>query len=172
LPRFHQRVRYRRLDSALNGALDTWDDGFRDWKEAAVGPRADGFYDLVRVGAETDILRPRGRRFGRRVAVLVDASCSSATFQFAHAVRATGLARLVGETTGGNRRGINGGAYFFVRLPETGLEVDLPIIGYFPEGREPDAGVEPHDRIETSAADIASGFDRPLRAALSWIKSG
>jgi C-terminal processing protease CtpA/Prc len=104
--------------------------------------------------------------------VLVDAVCSSATFQFALAIKQNGMAALVGESTGGNRRGINGGAYFFIRLPATGLEVDLPIIGYFPPEPQPDAGVLPDVPVMPSVTDIARGRDPAMAAALARIGAG
>jgi hypothetical protein len=60
---------------------------------------------------------------------LVDAFNSSATFGFCQSVKGTGL---VGQTTGGNRRGIIGGAFVFLNLPTSGLVVDLPVIASFP----------------------------------------
>jgi hypothetical protein len=165
LPGFERRTRYRRLPDALRQALDTWDDSFRDWGAAASGPDSSGFFRLQREDADVDILRPRGRRFDKPIVVLVDASCSSATFQFANAVRQTGLATLIGETTGGNRRGINGGAFYFLRLPATGFEVDLPIIGFFSAGPQPDRGVEPHEYVATRQEDIAECLDRQMQRA-------
>ncbi|TFI58615.1 peptidase S41 [Sphingomonas parva] len=169
LPRFARRTRYRRLPDALRPPLDTWDARFRDWGETAAGPDEHGWFALDDGDEEGDLVRPRGRRFAGQVAVLVDAACSSATFQFANAVRETGLARLIGEPTGGNLRGINGGGYFFVRLPATGLEVDLPIVGYFPAGPRPDRGVVPHDPGRVARHDIVHGRDRALALALARL---
>ena len=123
----------------------------------------------MRANADQEKISPRGRRFGGKVAVLIDASCSSATFQFANAISRQGIATLVGEPTGGNRRGINGDAYFFVRLPETGLEVDLPIVGIFSAEPQPDAGIIPDRLVHQTAKDIAQGRDRQLAAALSLV---
>ena len=167
LPRYIYRTRYRTLPAELAAPLETWDPSFRDWGVAATGPDEDGFYRLQRAADTAGVLTPRGRRFGGPVAVLVDASCSSATFQFALAVKQNGLATLIGEPTGGNRRGINGGAYFFIRLPETGLEVDLPIIGSFPPEPQPDAGVVPDVPVVLEMADIARGKDQAMAAALA-----
>jgi hypothetical protein len=99
--------------------------------------------------------------------VLTDAACSSATFQFAQVIRDTGIATLAGTATGGNRRGINGGAFFFLRLPACGLEVDLPLIGRFPATPQPDAGIEPDVTVPMTAADIAAGRDPVLARVLS-----
>jgi hypothetical protein len=162
-PSYRPRTRYRRTPDDLRPALDTWDPSFKDWGSKAIGPDAQGFYDLAR--GDDEPLRARGRRFDGRVVALIGASNSSATFQFAELVKGNGTVTLVGETTGGNRRGINGGAYFFLRLPATGLEVDLPLIGYFPDGPRPDEGIEPDVFAAPTAASIARGDDPAMAAA-------
>lgn len=161
-----RRVRYRAVPADLNPYLDTWDPSFRDWGDAAVASAAGG-YVLTPGGGATapTVLEPVAPRFTGRVAVLVDASNSSATFQFAALVKRHGLATLVGEPTGGNQRGINGGALFFVRLPKSGIEVDLPLIGYFPPDERPDAGLLPDRIVTPTARDIARGLDPVLEAA-------
>ncbi|MBY0566571.1 MAG: S41 family peptidase [Hyphomonadaceae bacterium] len=167
--RSRTRVRYRRAPADLDPYLETWDPSFKDWGEAAVGPDADGFYDLRRADEVEQPLVPRGRRFNGDLVVLTDASMSSATFQFAQKVKDNRLGVLVGETTGGSRRGINGGAYFFFRLPNSRLEVDLPLIGYFPETPQPDEGTLPDRHVTQTAADLAIGFDRVADVALGML---
>ncbi|GAC1535621.1 MAG: S41 family peptidase [Myxococcales bacterium] len=167
-----RRVRYRKVPATLSPILDTWDPSFKDWGDSAVGPEG-GFY---RLSVPDDdgrgkVIRPTAPRFGGRVFVVVDASNSSATFDFARTVLVQGLGTLVGTPTGGNQRGINGGAFFFVRLPRTGLEVDLPLTGQFPQGEQPDKGLEPEVLVEATAADIAAGRD-PVRAAIDRLRAG
>ena len=170
-PRFERLVRYRRIPEALGPHLDTWDDSFRDWGGKARPSPRPGYFRLFRDGDDGDgaSLSPRGRRFDGPVAALISPTCSSATFQFASLVKGGGRVLLVGETTGGNRRGINGGAYFFLRLPGSGMEVDLPLIGYFPAAPQPDRGVAPDIAAAPTLEDLRSGRDRTLdlaRAAL------
>ena len=170
-------VRYRAVPAALRGPLDTWDPSFFDWGAEAV-PRGDGFFRLVDVDAEAAgaLLTPLAPRYRGQVLVLVDASNSSATFQFAQLVQRHRLATVVGEPTGGNQRGINGGAFFFVRLPATGLEVDLPLVGRFPADGDlaalPDAGLTPDVVVPTTAADLAAGRDPQLAAARALVPIG
>ena len=165
-----RRVRYRALPSDLGTHVDTWDDSFRDWGAAAAGPRADGFYDLSRPGDDAGgrvIIKPAGQRFAGRLIVLVDAANSSATFGFAQIVKDNRLGTLIGEPTGGNRRGINGGAFLFLRLPASGIEVDIPLIGYFPPGPQPDSGILPDIVVAQTRADIARGRDGAIARILA-----
>jgi hypothetical protein len=172
LPVYARHVRYRRVPEDLNPLLDTWDPSFRDWGAAAVGPIDARYYRLTKWDDDTsgtDVITPSPSRYRGRVWVLVDAANSSATFQFALAVKQSGVATLVGQPTGGNRRGINGGAFFFVRLPRNGLEVDLPLVAGFPVTEEPDAGVVPDILVVPSVPDITSGVDAEMRAVREAI---
>ena len=170
-PRGLKFVRYKRVDPALNPYLSTWDNSFRDWGERAVGPNDQGFYRLTDEDDTTSgIVRPAGRRFRGPVIVLCDASNSSATFGFAQMVKDNGLATLVGPATGGTRRGVNGG-YFFMRLPASGLEVDLPHTAIVPRTPQPDEPVQPDLVIGFSRADIAAGRDPQMAAAIARILS-
>jgi hypothetical protein len=167
---YERRVRFRTTPAALNPYLDTWDDSFRTLGENAA-ENGGGFYRLPAVEG-AGIITARGPRIDARIAVLTSAVNSSATFAFAQKCKETGLARLFGGTTGGNRRGINGGAFFFVRLPDSGIEFDLPLIGTFPTTAQPDAGLEPDVALSPSAADIAAGRDPVMDAAVNWLRRG
>ena len=101
--------------------------------------------------------------------MLTSATNSSATFGFAQRVQQNRLATLVGGPTGGNRRGINGGAFFFVRLPDSGLEFDLPLIGYFPDRAQPNAGILPDVAVPLTVRAIATGRDEALEKALAVV---
>lgn len=159
-----RRVRFRTTPADLDPHLDTWDDSFRHIGVDAVDG-GDGLLTLPREGTAT--IEPRGKRFGGRLVVLVDAACSSATFHFAEQVRAAQLGTIIGEPTGGNRRGINGGAFFFVRLPHSRLEIDLPLIGYYPATPQPDAGLIPDLLAAPTVATIAAGTDPALALAVA-----
>jgi hypothetical protein len=149
--------------------LDTWDLSFEDWGQAARDER-EGFFRMTRFDDDEkgDVISPRGRRFEGRVLVLIDASNSSATFQFAQVIKENRLATLVGQTTGGNQREINGSAFFFVTLPNSKVEVDLPLVGNFvgdarstdaeiPFLNIPDAGIDPDVPVVPSIDEIAKG---------------
>lgn len=166
-----RRVRYRKTPEDLNPFLSTWDDSFRDWGDDAID-LGNGFYRLKgeTEDGDVEVIRPEGPRFGGKLLVLTDAHNSSATFQFARLVQQSGLGRLCGGPTGGNLRGINGGAFFFLRLPASGLEVDVPLIGRFPPAPMPDAGLVPDIAVQDTAADIAAVRDRVMDAAMATLR--
>jgi C-terminal processing protease CtpA/Prc len=169
VPSSQRYVRYRKAPADLVPYLDTWDPSFKDWGADAVEDR-DGFFKLARDDNKmSKTIGPSGSRFSGRVFLLVGATNSSATFEFARLMKQHKLATLVGQPTGGNQRGINGGAFFFLRLPKSKIEVDLPLIATFPPNA-PDAGIEPDVRVIPSVKDIAAGRDSELEKALELIR--
>ncbi len=163
-------VRYRSVPSALRPHLATWDASFFDWgarasELAEPWPTAPAlmYYSLSpHADDSTDAPRKQSRKFTGKLFVLTDASNSSATFRFERIVQQQHVGTLVGLPTGGNQRGINGGSFFFLTLPHSGIEIDVPLVGYFPQRLQPDAGLEPDIRVERTATDIAGGIDAVL----------
>jgi C-terminal processing protease CtpA/Prc len=183
--RFQKYTRYRALPfpASFDAYLDTWDWSFKNWGPAAKEDR-DGFFRMTKFDDDEkgDVIAPEGRRYEGHVVVLVGAANSSATFQFAQVVKENRLATLVGQTTGGNQRGINGSAFFFVTLPNSRIEFDLPLVATFsgndrPTGRTipfqriADAGIEPDVLVSLKIDDIASEVDTELRVARTLLKA-
>ena len=164
LDHFKRLVRYRKVSEDLLPYLHTWDRSFENWGASAID-LGNGFYTLKRDDdRDGKIIKASDRPFEGRTFVLVDASNSSATFEFAQALQQNKLATLVGQPTGGNQRGINGGAFFFLRLPNSKIAIDLPLIGFYPDGARPDAGLRPEILVEPRAEEIARGIDAELKA--------
>jgi hypothetical protein len=172
-------VRYRAVPQDLLPFLQTWDPSFRDWRQEASEleepwPTAPAIHYYALAGAEANadarvVIHPVQPHFSGRLVVLVDAADSSATFQFAQLVQERHLGTLVGRPTGGSRRGINGGAFFFLQLPHSGIELDLPLIATFPRTPQPDAGLDPDVPVALTAETIASRTDPDLAAALRLL---
>lgn len=164
---YERRVRFRTTAADLDPYVDTWDDSFRSIGKDA-SDIGNGYFRLSSEAEAIDIITAATPRITVPVAALVGPTCSSATFTFARRAQQSGLVRLFGETTGGNLKGINGDAYFFVRLPASGLEFDVPLVGYFPARPQADTGVVPHVMVRPTLDDIAHHRDPAMAAALDW----
>lgn len=166
LPEYTRQVRYQKVPDELSKYLSTWDPSFKDWSDQVTVSK-DGFYLLNRPGDSVadNLIKPVENPYRGKTILLIDANNSSATFQFVNAFHANALGLLVGSPTGGNLKGINGGAFFFLKLPNSGIEVDIPLIGYFPGSKQPDQGIDPDVPVMETAADIAKGTDTVLEVA-------
>ncbi len=152
--------------------LDTWDPSFRDW-----GDQVERFDDrffrfkedapdamaTIAPSARTS----RGGCSRRSVRSTVRRRSSSR-----RDCRRAGGGLLVGEPTGGNLRGINGGAFFFLRLPAMGLEIDLPVIGQLPTGVLPaDRWLVPDVVARPTVTDLAEGRDVVVEAVRAMVRA-
>jgi C-terminal processing protease CtpA/Prc len=179
IPAFGRLVRYRQTPEDLNPYLDTWDPSFKNWGTAAHDldkpwPTAPPvhYFLLVRDGesADGDMIVHSAKPFRGKLFVLIDANNSSATFQFDQIVKQNKLGTLVGQPTGGNLRGINGGAFFFLRLPKSHIEMDIPLIARFPSSPQPDAGITPDIPVAKTIEDIISGADPEMAAVRAQLR--
>lgn len=177
LPSFQRWVRYRQVPDDLSPYLDTWDPSFKNWGNdirSADNP-SDSYFRLTRFddGPGGDVIKADAHPFTGRTFVIVGAANSSATFEFAQILQQNRLATLVGQPTGGNQRGINGGAFFFLRLPNSKIETDLPLVALFSpdvhpapnrllDSSQPDAGLTPDILVTPRLEDIRMGADTEL----------
>jgi|GEM_PF-258762 len=154
---------YRRVPDALRPFVRSWTDAYLDLGDAVVPVPGGGF---ERPMPDPMIVEPSPAAFRGPVAVIVDAAASSATFALAREIQRTGAATLVGQPTGGSRRGTNGGWIAFLTLPRTGLVVDIPLLGSRPpEPDAPDTGVVPDVLVAPDVEALRAGRDPELEAA-------
>lgn len=132
-------VRYRKLPEELAAYVSSWDDSYRDFGD--LPDLGNGFF--LRKEAAPRTIEPAPDAYAGKVELLIDEANSSATFMLASIVKEHRLATLIGKETGGNRRGTNGGRMVFLKLPASGIEVDVPLVGYYPATPQPDRGIVP-----------------------------
>lgn len=119
------------------------------------------FFEIV--GRESyPAVVPYPERFAGRTFIIADASNASATFQFLDYVKTNRLATIVGQPTGGNRQGINGGNYLFLSLPNSAIEIDIPLYFQAPLKEQPDSSVIPDVLVKRRPEDIGNGSDREM----------
>ena len=58
---------------------------------------------------------------------------------------------------------------FFLRLPNSKIEIDIPLIGYYPLTEQPDEGLTPDIVVTKTLEDIANKKDLDLEKALEII---
>ena len=103
--------------------------------------------------------------------LLINEGNSSATFFLAENCKVNAYATLIGSETGGTKMGINGGQIFFLKLPKTKIEIDIPLIGYYPKNQLPDEGILPDKVVITSTNDFRNNIDSQLNYTLELIRN-
>lgn len=175
-PLSYQRLQnvssYERVPYALARYLDTWDYSFFD-RTGDVEPitegTAAGKFRLKSKTASPGLITPVATPYAGQVFVLVGSENSSATFVFADFVQRARAATLVGQPTGGNQRGLNGGQLAWVVLPNSGVAVDIPLLAATYTEATPDASVTPELLVRPSFTAAAAGRDQEMEAVMAAI---
>jgi hypothetical protein len=158
---------YERVPYELARFLDTWDYGFFD-RTGDVEPitegTAAGKFQLRSRPYAQRFIQPGPRAYAGTTYALVGAENSSATFVLADLLQRSGVARLVGQATGGNQRGLNGGQLAWVILPGSGVAVDIPLLAARYSADTPDASVTPDVPVKRTFEAQAAGVDQELEA--------
>lgn len=166
-----QLWRSAQVDPGLAGILDSWNPALKKLNREDFAATGEGYYVRRDFDPKAAIIQPYPQAFrGEQKYALVGPRNASAAFRLARELKENHLATLVGQSTGGNRRGITGGQFFMVRLPNTGLEVDLPLISYAPLRAQPDEGIEPDELVETTVETIRTGADPEMQRVTELLR--
>lgn len=147
--------------------LDTYSDELKsvlvNGVPAGIYRKAENdFYEILPNENTTDYAKvtPYENNFKGVVFIIADASNASASFQFLNYAQENDLAAIVGQTTGGNKQGINGGNYFFLYLPNSKIEIDVPVYFSAPLTAQKDESVIPDVPVKRQPEDTGNNFDR------------
>lgn len=145
------------------------------------------FYGLMRILISRDkdgtyrwnhsrnlgIQKPQKDHFNGKVYVLINGASFSVTAEFASVAHYLKRASFIGEETGGGYYGNNSGSFAIVTLPNSRLNVGIPLVAYYTKVSGypyPDHGVIPDYIVKPSANDIITGQDPVMKFALSLTK--
>jgi Peptidase family S41 len=149
--------------------LDTYSKELKSTLENGVSPNLlkkseNNYYELLPNENVTTYpkVTPYENNFRGRAYVIADSAAASATFQFLEYAQANKLATIVGQTSGGNKQGINGGNYFFLNLPNSKAEIDIPAYYQAPLTKQQDSGIVPDILVKRQPTDIGNNLDREM----------
>lgn len=168
-----QTTRYWKIPEGLKKYISTWDKRPYDWgnKLEYIG---NGRYEMQSMFVpNSKTYKPKKNNFKGKAYLLTSAENSSATHIMSTYAKKYKLATLVGQETGGNQKGLNGGYMFFLRLPNSRIELDIPVFGIniledTPETH--DGGIRPDILVQKSVDDLMNGVDTELQKTLQIIK--
>lgn len=167
---FNSCYRSLSIPDSLKKHLSTWDRSFAQAKNPEEYFKNEiGLYQKLNE-SNSDSIYPNKNRFKGKVYLLTDAICSSATFDMAWTFQYNKLGKIIGEKTGGTKQGLNGGQMFFLHLPNSQIEIDLPILYYYHKNSK-DEGVIPDYIVKSKVKDLASGVDTQMEYTKLLIKS-
>jgi C-terminal processing protease CtpA/Prc len=165
---------YERVPYVLARYLDTWDFDFFDRtgkvEPITSGPQQGKYRVKARAKGER-MITPVPVPFAGRVTLLVSGENSSAGYLFARLAQDAKAATLIGQRTGGNLRGLNGGELTWLTLPHSGVALDIPLLAHEYASNTPDASVIPDVLVQKTFAAQRAGVDEEMAAALAQART-
>lgn len=119
------------------------------------------------------IQQPEENHFAGKVYILINGRSASTTAEFTAAAHFHKLATFIGEESGGAYHGGNGGDFAALVLPNTRIEVNIPLAKYVMNSRNTDLkgrGTLPDYPVPTTIRDILALKDPQLEFALQLIQ--
>lgn len=171
-PAMQSSVRYLTIPEAYKKYIGTWDKFPYDFTGKIDQKKGERYFLKEKYSAGGKTYKPKKNGYKGDVYLLTDASNSSATHLMAAYAKQVDGVTLVGQETGGNQLGTNGSFMFFLRLPNTKVEVDIPVINMFVPpiaGEARDGGIAPDYEVEKTWENITFGKDAEIEKVLSLI---
>lgn len=164
------RTRYNLFPSDLRNHINSWGDPWYYDLTNQNPTQREGYY--IFPDAYTANIRNKKKKnyFKEKIYLLTSPANVSLAYYFAKNFKIEKLGLIVGEETGGNQQGINGGQILFLKLPYSGIEIDFPVIGEFSTFPLPNGGIKPDKEIQITQKDIALGIDKTLEYVQKEIK--
>jgi C-terminal processing protease CtpA/Prc len=163
--------KYLVIPDTLLPYLKTWDPEFkapRSEKEYALNGNYYEKIDTLKKPCQPNL--PKNNRFKGNVYLITNPTNSSTTFTMADIFKIYQFGTIVGEPTGGTKQGLNGGQFFFLELPFSKFEIDLPIMYGAPSGHRADEAIMPDFLITTQQSDIYYNRDPQIEYIIQKIK--
>jgi len=165
---FKPHLRYKKVSPEIRPHVSTWSKFF--YNNMLWTKKLNETYRTFRFNPiKSKKIKANKNAYQGKVYLMIDAANSSATFHLSQTCSNNKLATLVGTETGGTKKGINGGQMFFMTLPNSKIEVDIPLIGYYPTTPAQDTGIQPDIQIEQSLEDFINGKDTQLEKVKALI---
>lgn len=173
-PAMKSSVRYLTIPDEFKNHMNTWSKFPYDFQGKIDQIEDDRYILKQKYSVAGKTYKPKKSGYKGKVYLLTSASNSSAThLMAAYAKKIDGIT-LVGQETGGNQLGTNGSFMFFLRLPNSRIEIDIPVVNMFippASGKAKDGGIVPDVYVEKNDLDMISGADTELQAVLQLIKN-
>jgi hypothetical protein len=139
-----------------------------DFRKTAAGRYSNTAHPML------GIQQPRLPHFAGKVIALMDGGSFSATCDLLSALHAAKRAIFLGTETAGDYFGNSSGEFAMVTLPNTKLDVRIPLLTYYLSRKnpsaKPDHGIMPDIPVEPSIQDLISGRDPAMERALGLAR--
>lgn len=163
------RTRYLDFPESLKRFIRTWGDNPWYYHLEPDNKSPENGYFIFK-----DIYTQKPKKSNKKVYkgrsfLLTSSANTSLAFYTAYRFKYQNIGTLVGQETGGNLNDINGGQILFLTLPNSGIEIDFPVMGGFSRTNQPNSGVVPYIEVDYTLKDLIDEVDPEVEEVMNLI---
>ncbi|NRB49645.1 MAG: hypothetical protein HRU41_18335 [Saprospiraceae bacterium] len=166
------RTRYLHFPESLKAYIQSWGNPWYYDLSTDKPEEEDGYYIFPRSHSINQKNKKKPSVFKGEVYLLTSPRNGSLAYYLAKDFKTFEIGTSLGQETDGNLRGINGGQILFLRLPNSGIEIDFPVMGDFSLTPQANQGVQPDIPIQVKVEDVQGGIDTEMEYILRMIRQG
>ena len=160
---------YKKVSDQVSPHVSNWSKWF--YNTALWTKKLNDTYRTFKFSAnKPKKIKQNKNAFQGQTFLMIDVTNSSATFLFAEDCKRNQYATLVGTATGGTKKGITGGQMFFLTLPYSKIEVDIPLIGQYSLVEMPDEGIQPDVFVARTLEGVVGGRDEEMEKVIELLE--
>ncbi len=164
------RTRYVNFPETLKPYIRTWGNNPWYYQLNPKNPETQDGYYIFKENFSSQPSKSGKKIYKGNSYLLTSSANTSLAFYTAYRFKNQNIGKVIGKETGGNLNDINGGQIIFLTLPNSGIEVDFPVMGGFSTINQPNTGLQPDITVEYNADDIVNQSDLELNEILKFIK--
>lgn len=161
------RSRFLEFPEEVKPHIQTWDYWFYNLKEDENYKK--GMYYVFPRNRTKKSIKPSNTTFKGNIYMLTSANNVSGAFYLARLFKKSKGGILIGQETGGNQNGINGGAILFFKPPNSRININLPVMGSFSTELLSNNGIIPDVIVDRTVEDLTNNIDLELEKAIELI---
>lgn len=166
------RTRYLHFPESLKAYIQSWGNPWYYDLSKDRPKQEEGYYIFPRSHSINQKNKKKPSVFTGEVYLLTSPRNGSLAYYLAKDFKTFEIGTSLGQETDGNLQGINGGQILFLRLPNSGIEIDFPVMGDFSLTLQPNQGVKPDIPIRAKVEDAQQGIDTEMEYVLEMIRQG
>lgn len=165
---FEGRTRFLNFPEEVKPHIKTWDYWFYDLSTSRYNKK--GRYYAFPEEYSDEVYKSTSKSFKGNMFLLCSAKNVSGAFYLTRTFRTCEVGKIVGQETGGNQNGLNGGSILFLKPPNSRINIDMPIMGMFSDKKMPNKGIEPDIKVKKTVEAVVNGVDIELETVIKHIQ--
>jgi len=162
------KTRFLLFPESAKDHIKTWNYWFYDLSDENY--YQEGVYYVFPDEQDEMNLKRSSKAFKGNLYLLTSPQNVSGAYYLSKIFRDCGAGTIIGQETGGNLNGVNGGSILFLKPPNSRINIDLPVMGLFSREAQANSGLKPDIPVSPTVAAMQEKRDEVLEKTIEVIQ--